>query len=196
MADESLAARPRSGIRAAESNGAGRTSPGTVRDERSQAAASHELIRSRNSRSSSLPAGCALGDVGSIRPSRPASSAGDQVERGRANALVEVAGPRHALNVRRFKTRFGPSRTRSIAWTVGVEPLEVVRSLDERPLPASFEVEVIDRRIAKIERKRPLLEAGEDRISRRDKPVSGRFAGGKNAPCSSRHAASVGWSQP
>ncbi len=39
--------------------------------------------------------------------------------------------------------------------------------LDERPLPAPFEIEVIDRRIAKIEGKRPVLEAGENRISRR-----------------------------
>ena len=124
-------------------------------------------MRSRNARRSSDWSGCAFGDAGSMRPQRAGVQAGDQLERGRAHPLVEVGGLGMRQASVRFKTRFGPSRTRSIAWTVASSPFKIVRAVDERPLPAPFEIEVIDRRIAKIERKRPLLEAGEDRISRR-----------------------------
>ena len=48
---------------------------------------------------------------------------------------------------------------------LGVEPLQIVDSFDERPLPAALQIEVVDRSIAEIEGECPLLETGEDRIA-------------------------------
>ena len=120
---------------------------------------------SRKSRSSSGSAVVALGDAGSTR-SRRAASRRARSGRGRSSApCVEVSG---------FGVRQGPPLQDQI-WPFAhpvdrvnarVEPLQVVRAVDKRPLPAPFEIEVIDRRIAKIEGKRPVFEAGEDRISR------------------------------
>ena len=90
--------------------------------------------------------------------------------------------PRRMLSVRRCKTRFGPSRTRSIGVNLGVEPLEIMDPLDERPLPSPLEVEVVDRRIAEIQRKGTVLEPGEDRISGGRRPVPDRSAGGTEPP--------------
>ena len=42
-----------------------------------------------------------------------------------------------------------------------------MNSLDESPLPAPVEVEVVDRSISEVDRERPALEAGEDRIAAR-----------------------------
>ena len=43
-----------------------------------------------------------------------------------------------------------------------VESLEVVDAVDQGPLPAAFEVEVVIRGIVEVEREAARLEAGED----------------------------------
>ena len=45
-----------------------------------------------------------------------------------------------------------------------------MRRLDVSPLPAAFEVEVVDRGVAKVEREGPLLETREDKSVGRPTP--------------------------
>ena len=108
--------------------------------------------------------------MGSTRPSRARIQSGDQFECGRTDARIEIVG----LDVRQrpaFQDQVRPLANPVDRVNGRVEPLQIMRAVDERSLPAPFEIEVINRRIAKIEGKRSVLEAGEDRISRLPQPV-------------------------
>ena len=84
--------------------------------------------------------------------------------------------------VLRFRTRFGAFAHAVDGLDCSIEGLEEVRAVDERALPAAFQVEVVERGVAEIDGERTRLEAGEDRFSGCVQRAANRHACGRWPP--------------